>query len=109
MQRHHPRRLQLRVRVRERVADRLVGADRPVEHDAVLGVGDGAVERDLADAARLGRQQDALGVEAVEEVPEALALLADEPPALDRAGRRTRPRTTPPRCARPSGSARMST
>ena len=42
------------------------------------------VERDLADAARLGREQHALGVEAVEDVAEALVLGADETPALDR-------------------------
>ena len=51
---------------------------------AFLGVGDRPVERDLADAARLRGQEDALGVEAVEEEPEALALLADEAPRLDR-------------------------
>ena len=57
--------------------DRLVLADRPAEHDALLGVARGAGQRRAADADRLGRDQDALGVHAVQDVLEALALLAD--------------------------------
>ena len=49
------------------------------------------------------RQQDALGVEAVQEVPEALALARRRAASSRPAGRRRRPRTTRPRCGRPSG------
>ena len=51
---------------------------------ALAGVGDGPGQRDLADADGLGGQQDALGVQPVEQVAPALALLAHQPPALDR-------------------------
>ena len=55
-----------------------------VEHDAVLGVGDRAVERDFADPDRLVREQHAFGVEAVEQLLEAFALVADETPLGNR-------------------------
>ena len=83
VQRHHPRRLQLHARLRERMAHGLVGADRAVEHDALGRVPRRPVERDLADAARFGSEQHALGVQPVEDVAEALVLGADEPPSLD--------------------------
>ena len=49
----------------------------PAEHDALLGVARGARERGPADADGLGGDQDALRVHAVQDVLEALALLAD--------------------------------
>ena len=80
---HHPeRRAELHVGLGERVGDGLVGADRAVEHDPFLGVGDGAADRRLADAARRRGQQDPLGVESVQQVLEATAPLADHAPAL---------------------------
>ena len=57
--------------------DRLVLADRPVEHDALLGVARGLAQRRAAEADRLRPDQDALGVHAVQDVFEAPALLAD--------------------------------
>ena len=69
--------MQASVRLGQRERDPLVLADRAAEHDAVVGVGDGASEGDLADAEGLGGDEDALRVEAVEQVPEALALLPD--------------------------------
>ena len=61
----------------ERMLDRLVLADRPVEHDALLGVGGGLAQRRAAKADALGADQDALGIHAVQDVFEALALFAD--------------------------------
>ena len=58
--------------------DGLVLADRAVEHDPVLGVLDGDVQRGAADADLLHGDDDALRVEAVEQVVEALADLADD-------------------------------
>ena len=69
--------VQLHVGLGQRERDALVLADRPAEDDAVLGVCDRLVHRHPADAERLGADQDALRVEPVEQVPEALALLAD--------------------------------
>src|SRR5262245_6862789 len=74
---HEPRRLELRPRERERMSDRLVLADRPVEDDALLGVLHGAIERGPPDADRLDPSEDALGVHRVEEMVEAPAHLAD--------------------------------
>src|SRR5438270_10698139 len=65
-------------RAAERVRDRLVLADRAVEDDPLLRIADRAVEGGAADADRLDRGEDALGVERVQEVVEALALLADQ-------------------------------
>ena len=45
-------------------------------------------QRRAAEADRLGREQDALGVHAVQDVVEALAFLADAVLDRDRAGRR---------------------
>ena len=69
--------VQLHVRLGERERDPLVLADRAAEHHPLVGVGDRLVHRRPADAERLGGDQDPLRVEAVEQVPEALALLAD--------------------------------
>jgi hypothetical protein len=57
--------------------DTLILADRTIEHHALLGVGGRAAQRIAADADRLGADQDAFRVEAVEDVAEALPLLAD--------------------------------
>ena len=65
------------MRLGQREGDALVLADRPAEDDALVGVRDRSANGDPADAERLGRDQDALGVEPVEQVAEAVALLAD--------------------------------
>src|SRR5581483_4922407 len=57
--------------------DALVLSDRAVEDDPLVGVGDGGPEGGPADAERFGGDEDPFGVEPVEEVPEAAALLAD--------------------------------
>ena len=75
---HEVGRLDRSVRARERELHALVGADRPLEHDALAGVARRAVEEEAAVADALGRDQHALGVHAVEDVAEAAALLADE-------------------------------
>ena len=62
-----------------------------------------------ADAERLGGDQDALGVEPVEQVVEAAALLADAVVDRHDARRRRSSRTTPRRCGPSWGSARAST
>ena len=55
----------------------LVLSDRPVEHDALAGVRRGACECGAAQAHGLGGDQDALGVQPVEQDLEAAAFLAD--------------------------------
>src|SRR5882724_2225339 len=75
---HEPRRLELRPRERERMGDRLVLADRPVEDDALLRVLHGPIERGASDADRLDAGEDALGVQRVEQMVEAPAHLADD-------------------------------
>ncbi len=57
--------------------DGLVLADRPVEYDALLRIVCRARERDPAEAHRLGGDQDALGIHAVQNVFEAAAFVAD--------------------------------
>ena len=57
--------------------DALVLADRPVEHDALARVFCRPAQRILANPDRFDRNQDALGIEAVQDVGKALALLAD--------------------------------
>ena len=63
--------------LRKRMLDRLVLADRTVEHDALARISRRALERQHAEPDRLGRDQDALGIHAVQDVLEAPALLAD--------------------------------
>src|SRR5262245_13894196 len=58
----------------KRMLDRLVLADRPAEHDALLGVGGGLGEGAPPDADGLGGVEDAFRIDAVEDVAEALAL-----------------------------------
>lgn len=55
----------------------LVLADGAAEDNPLAGVPGGAAQRVLAYAHGLGRDQDALGVEAVQDVAEALAFLTD--------------------------------
>ena len=77
----------------------------PAEDDALVGVGDGPLDGDAPDAERLGGDEDALGVEPVEQVGEAAALLADA--LVDRHDEVVEAHlaATPPRCGRPWGSA----
>ena len=56
----------------ERVLDALVLADRPAEHDALAGIARGAGQRGAAEPDRLGGDQDALRVHAVQDVLKAL-------------------------------------
>jgi hypothetical protein len=72
------RRLDVDVGARDRELHALVLADRPVEHDALLGVGRHLVDEPVAVADALRRDQRALGVEPVEDVAKAAALLADQ-------------------------------
>ena len=62
---------------RERVLDALVLADRAAEHDALAGVARGAGQRGAPEPHRLGGDQDALRVHAVQDVLEAAPLVAD--------------------------------
>src|SRR5581483_3237235 len=70
-------RLQFDPALGERVLDALVLADRAAEDDALAGIARGAGERGPAQPHRLGGDQDALRVHAVQDVLEPLALLAD--------------------------------
>ncbi len=56
--------------------DRLVLADRPVEHVAPFGVGRGARKRHLPEPNRFGGDQDALRIHAMQNIFEAAAFLA---------------------------------
>src|SRR5580704_235344 len=63
------------VRLGERERDALVLADRAAEDGPGLGVGDRAAQRGAAGAEGFGSDQDTFGVQAVEQVAEAPALL----------------------------------
>ena len=117
---HQVGRLDVDVRPRDRKLHALVLADRPVEDDALPGVLRRALDEPAAVANAFGRDQDPLGVQAVEQIPEPLAFFADQrrrPAPPDR--RRTAPssrdssscgsagssgRGRPPRAYRPAGS-----
>ena len=75
--------LDLDLRLGQDVRDALVGADRPVPDDAVVGVAGGLVQGVTADADAQRRAGDPLGVQAVEYLPEPVALGADEPVGVD--------------------------
>ena len=76
-QHHQPGGFQFHPVLRQRMLDALVHADRAVEHDAAFRIGRGPRQRDLAEANRFGRDQDALGIHAVQDVFEAAALFAE--------------------------------
>src|SRR5437773_583074 len=78
LQAHELGRLELGPRERQRMRDRLVLADRPVEDDTVLGVLNGALERGPPDPDGLDAGEDALGVERVQEMVEPAPLVADD-------------------------------
>src|SRR5687768_5609403 len=75
---HEVRGLGVRVRARERQRHALVLPDRTAEDDPLLRVGRGAGDEPARVADAFGRDEDPLGVPAVDDVAEALALLADE-------------------------------
>ena len=74
---------QLGVALGQWKGDALIRTDGPAEHDALVGVGDRLAQRHLADAEGFGGDEDALGVQSVDEVLEATALLADAVGDLD--------------------------
>src|SRR5581483_2891060 len=61
----------------DRELEALVHPDRTPEYDALPPVADGATDRGAPEAQRLGGDQQPLGVEPIEQVREAPALLAD--------------------------------
>ena len=69
--------LQRRPRSGQRVLDSLVRPDRPPEHDTLARISRGPPNGVAADPDGFGGDQDALGVEALEDVAEPLALFAD--------------------------------
>ena len=75
---HQVGRLDVDVRARDRELHALVLADRPVEHDALVRVARRALDEPAAVADALGGDQNPLGVQAVEQIAEALAFLADQ-------------------------------
>src|SRR5262249_17666540 len=78
LQAHQLGRLELGPRHRQRGRDRLVLADRPVEHDTLLRVLHTALERRAPDPDRLDPGEDALWVERVQQMVEAAAHLAHD-------------------------------
>src|SRR5918995_2138157 len=75
---HEVRGLHAYVRLRYGELDALVLADGSAEDDALRGAAGGLIYEPASVADALGGDQDPLGVHAVEDVAEALALLADE-------------------------------
>src|SRR5882762_2035360 len=75
--RHQPCRLYGTPDFRERMLDGLVLADGPIEYHPLPCVARRATQRVLGDSGRTGGDDDALGVEAVEEVVEPPPLFAD--------------------------------
>jgi hypothetical protein len=78
LHRHQPGRFQLAPAFRQRMLDRLIGADRTVKNDAVLGVLHRAGQRVLPNPDAFDTDQYAFGVEAVQQIAEALAFFANE-------------------------------
>jgi hypothetical protein len=66
------------VRARDRELHTLVLTDGPAEDYAVLRILRGPLDEPAAVADALGRNQDALRVQAVNQIPEALPFLADQ-------------------------------
>src|SRR6187402_945660 len=66
------------MRARDRKLHALVLADGPREHDTLLRVLRRALDEPAAVADAFGRDQNPLGIEAVDQIPEALAFFADE-------------------------------
>ena len=90
----------------ERVADRLVGADRPVEHDRApwrSATARRSAASPIPHAVAASRIRS--GLSPCSRCRKPLALLAHAAASPRRGGRRRRPRTTRPRCGRPWGSA----
>ena len=75
---HEIGRLDLDIAFGDRELHALVLADRPAEDDALLGIGRHLIDEPVAVADAFGRDQDALGVEAGEDVLEAVSLFADQ-------------------------------
>src|SRR5581483_3207065 len=67
-----------RIRLRDWELDSLIGADRSSEHHPVGRVARSPLDEPAAVAERLRSHQDALGVPAVDDVPKAFPLLANE-------------------------------
>ena len=65
--------LQRHPALRQRMGDGLVLADRPAEHHALARVAGGLSQGGAADADRLGGDQDALRIHAVQDGAEALS------------------------------------
>ena len=74
---HDLGRVELGGGVRQGMGDGLVLPDGPVEDDPLLGVLDGALEGRAPDPHRLDADDDALGVQRIEQMVEALADGAD--------------------------------
>ena len=70
--------LQFRIRTRDRELYALVLADRTVEYHPLVGIVGGGADEPLRVADRLVRDQDALGVHAVEDAAETLAFRPDQ-------------------------------
>src|ERR1043166_6021969 len=76
---HHERRgFRLGGRARDRELHALVRADGPAEHLALARVAARAIDEVAGVADALGGDENTLSVHPIEDVPEALALLADE-------------------------------
>jgi hypothetical protein len=66
--RHLPGRLEIHPVLREWMLYSLILPDRAIEYHAVARIFCGAAECVLADSNRFGRNQDALGIEAVQNI-----------------------------------------
>ena len=75
--RHLPSRLKIHPVLGKWMLYALILSDWTIEHHALARIFCRAAERILADSNRLHRDQDALGIEAVQNIRKALTLLAD--------------------------------
>src|SRR6266511_2622320 len=77
--RHQPGQLDVDLRLGQRVGQTLVGTDRHVPDLALVGVGDRPGQRVAGGAVGAGRADDPLRVEPVEDLPQPVALVAEQP------------------------------
>ena len=77
LEHHQVGRFQCHPVLRQRVLNALVLSDGSIKDDALLGVIRCAIQRALPQAHRLSRNENALGVHAVQDVLEALAFFSN--------------------------------
>src|SRR5215510_13409414 len=75
---HQSRSFHVGIGAGERELDSLILADRTIEYYSLLGITAGALDEPAAIANAFGGDQNALGVQAIEQITKTLAFFADE-------------------------------